>query len=97
MAKTEKRNVHKRTIVTKVAESTGNNQEYTRKVVDEFLSQIVSELANGNRLEFRGFGVFEPVMRKKKHARNPKTQEEVNCSPPIPLLGSEWERRCGNR
>ena len=71
------RNVRKKTIVNKVAEATGNPQHYTGRVIEEFLAQMIEELSQGNKLEFRGFGVFEPVRRKKKLARNPKTKEEV--------------------
>ena len=74
-------NVRKKAIINKVAELTDNTQEYTRKVIEQFLSEIMHELAKGNRLEFRGFGVFEVVTRRQKRARNPKTKEEVIVPP----------------
>ena len=74
-------NVRKKTVVGNVAKSTGNTQEYTGRVIDSFLSQIIKELAKGRRLEFRDFGIFEPVTRKEKRARNPKTKEEVIVPP----------------
>lgn len=43
-----------------------------RNVVQSFLDEITDTLASGNRLEFRDFGVFESVKRKKKIGRNPK-------------------------
>ena len=75
------RNVRKKTIINKIADATDNTQEFTRTVVERFLSEIVDELGKGNRLEFRGFGVFEVVTRKQKLARNPKTSEEVIVPP----------------
>jgi len=38
-----------------------------------FLDEIISELAEGNRLEFRDFGVFEPREHAPRNAQNPKT------------------------
>jgi len=46
-------------------------------VVQEFMNEVVEELAKGNRLEFRGFGVFGIVKRKPRIARNPHTGEQV--------------------
>ncbi|MHC4677681.1 MAG: HU family DNA-binding protein [Planctomycetota bacterium] len=40
--------------------------------------KIISELAKGNRLEFRDFGVFETVTRAARMAQNPKTLEQVH-------------------
>jgi len=74
-------NVQKRIVVDAVADKTGNTRKYTAKVINEFLSEVSTELTKGNRLEFRGFGVFEVVTRKKKRARNPKTGEEVIVPP----------------
>ena len=36
------------------------------------------ELAKGNRLEFRDFGVFETKTRVARTAQNPKTLEQVH-------------------
>lgn len=74
-------NVHKRVIVNAVAGQTENTRKYTSKVINKFLSEVKKELSRGNRLEFRGFGVFEVVTRKEKKARNPKTGDEVIVPP----------------
>ena len=49
-----------------------------KNVIQSFLDEMTDILSEGNRLEFRDFGVFEVVMRKKKIGRNPK-----NASVPI--------------
>jgi integration host factor subunit beta len=49
-----------------------------RATVQDFLGEIISELAKGNRLEFRDFGVFEPCDRAPRIAQNPKTLEQVH-------------------
>jgi len=46
-------------------------------VVQQFLDEMTNELGQGNRLEFRDFGVFEIRDRKKRVAQNPKTLERV--------------------
>jgi len=75
------KNMQKRTIIKEVAAATGNTLKHTGQVVESFLEEIIRELKAGNRLEFRGFGVFEIVTRKEKRARNPKTNEEVIVPP----------------
>lgn len=43
-----------------------------RHIIQAFLDKITDCLAQGERLEFREFGVFEVVERKQKIGRNPK-------------------------
>lgn len=43
-----------------------------RQVIQAFLDRMMEALAEGERLEFRDFGVFEVVVRKAKIGRNPK-------------------------
>ncbi|NBC11245.1 MAG: integration host factor subunit beta, partial [Planctomycetes bacterium] len=50
-------------------------------VVQSFLDNIVVELGQGNRLEFRDFGVFEVKHRAARMAQNPKTLERVPVPP----------------
>lgn len=49
-----------------------------RTVIQAFLDKMTDCLSDGERLEFRDFGVFEVVKRKQKIGRNPK-----NASVPI--------------
>jgi len=49
-----------------------------KRVVQQFLDQIIEELAKGNRLEFRDFGVFESKLRASRVAQNPKTLQRVH-------------------
>jgi len=48
-----------------------------KATVQNFLDEVISELAKGNRLEFRDFGVFETRIRAARTAQNPKTLEQV--------------------
>lgn len=72
--------IAKRTIAERIAERHGLGQIQTLQIVQAFLNEIIDELAQGNRLEFRDFGVFETVVRKARTALNPKTLEKVQVS-----------------
>ena len=69
--------IAKRTIAERIAERHGLGQIQTLEIVQAFLDEVIEELARGNRLEFRDFGVFETVVRRARTALNPKTLEKV--------------------
>jgi len=69
--------IAKRTIAERIAEQLHIGQTQSLQVIQAFLDEIIDELAKGNRLEFRDFGVFETVERKPRMALNPKTLEKV--------------------
>ena len=47
------------------------------KIVDLFFSEITERLANGGRVELRGFGAFTTRARDARTGRNPRTGEAV--------------------
>ena len=67
----------KKDFVDRIAEKTQCKHVIVKVVVQQFLDEIVSELAKGNRLEFRDFGVFEVNERAARAAHNPKTMERI--------------------
>src|SRR5688572_29092974 len=69
--------ITKKELIDRIAESSNNKRVQVKKVVQQFLDEIVAELGKGNRLEFRDFGVFETKLRKARKAQNPKTLEPV--------------------
>ncbi len=69
--------ITKKELIDRIAESTGHRRVQVKRVVQQFLDEIVNELGKGNRLEFRDFGVFETKLRKARKAQNPKTLEPV--------------------
>src|SRR3982750_547369 len=71
--------ITKKELIDRIAESTQNRRVQVKKVVQQFLDEIVAELGRGNRLEFRDFGVFETKLRKARKAQNPKTLEPVGA------------------
>lgn len=71
----------KKDIVERVAARADINRQLVRLVVKEFLEQITEELSQGNRIEFRQFGVFEPRVRAARTAQNPRTLQPVVIPP----------------
>ncbi len=72
--------VTKKELIDRIAEQTDTKRVLVKRIVQSFLDEIVNELGNGNRLEFRDFGVFECKVRAARTAQNPKTMEKV----PVP-------------
>jgi len=73
--------VTKKELVDRIADQTGGTRVVVKKVVQSFLDEIINELAQGNRLEFRDFGVFETKERAARIAQNPKTLQRVHVPP----------------
>jgi len=69
--------ITKKDLVDRIAEDTGNKRVVVKKIVQRLLEEIISELGQGHRLEFRDFGVFEIRERAARVAQNPKTMEKV--------------------
>ena len=68
-------------LVTRIAEM--NPHLYEREceaVVKAILDCITDALANGDRVEIRGFGAFSVTERRAKMGRNPRTGESVAVS-----------------
>ena len=69
--------VTKKELIERIAEREGYKQVQTKRIIQAFLDEIIKELGNGNRLEFRDFGVFEARSRAPRRAQNPKTLDKV--------------------
>ena len=67
----------KKELVGRIADQTGQTKVVVKQILQSFLDEIVDELAQGNRLEFREFGVFEVKERRARRAQNPRTLEKV--------------------
>jgi len=72
--------ITKKELVDRIAQSTQTRRVLVKSVIQHFLDEIVAELVEGNRLEFRDFGVFETRIRAARDAQNPKTLEQVHVS-----------------
>lgn len=67
--------ITKKKMIYKIARSRGIHPNEVRVVVQSLLDGIKESLVNGDRCEFRNFGVFDIVIRKAKLGRNPKQAE----------------------
>lgn len=72
--------ITKKELVDRIAEQLQIKRVIVKRVTQQFLDEIISELGRGNRLEFRDFGVFESKQRAARVAQNPKTMQRV----PVP-------------
>jgi integration host factor subunit beta len=69
--------ITKKELIDRIADATGERRMQVKRMVQQFLDEVIKELGRGNRLEFRDFGVFETKMRKARRAQNPKTLQPV--------------------
>lgn len=70
----------KEDVIAKVARDTGYSRYEVSRIIESTLSNITSALSRGVKVQFSGFGTFEPKKRAARIGRNPHTKEAV----PIP-------------
>ncbi|MBI4654838.1 MAG: integration host factor subunit beta [Nitrospirae bacterium] len=63
--------------ITEKVKDINLSRKQTEIVVETVFDSIKSSLANGEKVEIRGFGNFRLRQRKPRKARNPKTGESV--------------------
>ena len=68
-------------LVNRIIDRTGLSRVQAQMAVDTILSMIKDSIVRGERIELRGFGVFQIKPRKTGIGRNPKTGEEVRIPP----------------
>jgi len=62
-------------IISDVAKSTGFTKVEVEILLDSIINSIKESLANGERVDMRGFGSFFVKRREARNARNPSTNE----------------------
>ena len=50
------------------------------RIINTVLDEIIKALADGDRVELRGFGAFSTKSRNSRQGRNPRTGETVKVS-----------------
>jgi len=85
---------------SELIDSLANNKELTYKKSEEIINLIfdsmASTLAEGGRIEIRGFGSFVVKDYKSYMGRNPKTGEMIKVQPkrlPFFKVGKELRER----
>lgn len=72
-----KQTTTKREIVLTISKKTGIKKKMVAPIVEQVFEVMRNSMEEGNRIEIRGFGVFDVKEYKAKPARNPRTGEEV--------------------
>ena len=68
-------------IINEVVARTGITKTKAELAVETVFESMKKALAHGNRIELRGFGVFNVRPRKTGIGRNPRTGAEVSIEP----------------
>ena len=68
-------------IINEVVNRTGITKTKAEVAVETVFEAMKKALAKGDRIELRGFGVFNIKPRKTGIGRNPRTGEEVSIPP----------------
>ena len=70
--------MNKSDLILKILESDPNLfKKDASKIVNVFFDTISEAISKGERVELRGFGVFDVKVREARIARNPKNGEAV--------------------
>ena len=64
-------------IVERIAAEAGIPKVQAERAAESLLAAVKDCLSRGERIELRGFGVFEVKRRKAGVGRNPRTGQEV--------------------
>jgi len=68
-------------LISEVVSKTGITKTKAEIAVETVFESMKQALAKGDRIELRGFGVFNVKPRKTGIGRNPRTGAEVNIPP----------------
>lgn len=78
----ENTKITKNKLIDSIYRKTDVEKQVIQIVVDSFLDNLKESLETGSTIELRGFGTFEPRLRKGRScARNPKTGEHLSVEP----------------
>ena len=69
--------MNKTELIAVTAEKSGMTKKDTERVLNAALDTITATLANGERVQLSGFGIFEVKEREARVGRNPRTKEAI--------------------
>ena len=70
--------MNKKELIAAAAAKAGTTQKDAESVINAALETLTAALANGERVQVSGFGIFEVKTREARVGRNPKTKEAIN-------------------
>ena len=68
-------------LINDVVQRTGISKAKAEQAVETIFESMKKALENGDRIELRGFGIFNVRPRKTGVGRNPRTGAEVSIPP----------------
>tara|TARA_X000000950_G_scaffold202137_1_gene243319 strand:- start:397 stop:684 length:288 start_codon:yes stop_codon:yes gene_type:complete len=93
--------LNKSDLILKILESEPNLfKKDASKIVNVFFDTISEAISRGERVELRGFGVFDVKVREARIARNPKNGEAVAVPPkkvPFFRMGKDMKDRINKK
>ena len=72
--------MNKFNIIKELSKKKYLTEKDSQNIITTMIEEITQALQFGDRVEFRGFGVFYTKTRDKRLARNPKTGEKILAS-----------------
>ena len=75
--------MNKNDLIRIISEKTGETQEVTRKLFESTFKEITRIMADGNSINFPGFGTFHTVKRDKRKGFNPLIEKWMMLPPKI--------------
>lgn len=70
-------NISKAYLTKTVANETEMSAKDTKVIIDSLLEQVTTHLAQGNKVQLTGFGVFEVRERSARQGVKPGTTEKI--------------------
>ena len=64
-------------LIESVAAMTAQTKADTEQMLEAFLDRLTNALTAGERVDLRGFGIFEAKTTKARTGRNPATGEKI--------------------
>ena len=64
-------------IIKELSKKKNLSEKDSQIIIATIIEEITQALQLGDRVEFRGFGIFHTKTRDKRIARNPKTGEKI--------------------
>lgn len=69
--------MNKTELIAAAAEKAGLTKKDTERVLNAAMDSVIAALAQGQRVQISGFGVFETKTREARVGRNPRTKETI--------------------
>ena len=69
--------MNKTELIAAVAAKAGMTKKDAERAVNAALDTITAALAEGERVQLSGFGIFEVKTREARTGRNPRTKETI--------------------